>query len=991
MRLRKSLGPAAIETAAGGYRLALDRRRPRHPALRGAGRAGAGAGRDGRARAGGLHARARAGAVAGRTVRGSRRLGAGPQRGRPPRGAAPQRRGGPARGPARRRRAPRGRRRRRGAGRARSRCGSGAGPSWRWPSTAAAARPTRCGRCSGRGARWSTSSASTPAPSWSRWRPRSCARTPTWRRRRSRRRSREQCPYKGLAPYDVGDARPLLRPRRRGRRLPGAAAASPLLVVAGPSGCGKSSLVRRGRGSGAAARGASGGRVRARCGSRRGLDERASHRRPATPVVVVDQFEELFTLDDDADVARPSAPPGRRTPPSGRRWWSRCAPTTSPASPPTRLRPLAEQGLHLVSPLAGDALREAIEGPRRTGRAPPRTRPGRPAGARHRGRARRAAAAVARAGRDVAAPRRRVLTVEGYRATGGIRGAVARSADRLYESLPPDQRGTAALGPAAPGRARRSTASRSAAGSPAGTLGGDPARERIVGLLVRARLVTAEEDTVELAHEALARAWPRLQSWLDEDAAGQRILRHLAAAADGWESLGRPDSELYRGARLEAALEWRDAAQPDLTAVEAAFLDASVARAASERAALAQRGRHHARQNRRLRGLLVGAAVLLVVALRRRRSSRSQRPDSDAPRRAARRAPRSRRWSTGRWPCGRPTAPSPRCSPSRPTGARPTTLGPTRRCSARSPAAPGFLGYQLPPGRRTSSTARSSRAPPRAVVALDGRDLAARRPRRPASSTTASRPPTSLSPPRPTAVAAARQRRRPLRRPADRPPTVASRASIRERLRATDDRARASRSPCTTSPRGRRVLGPITPSVRPRRRRHQRRRLARRRRRRLRRRRRRLPHRRRRAARHRAPASPAPSPSRRSLRRRDTAAVAFGPDGTLYLGSLPGPIRVVDPATLQVVRTVDAPLLSSHLNLVVTPDGLLVGSGAQAHRRGRPATGADRWRQTSSTASLSRCRAVARRRAGGRAALLRRTPSGVIDERDLATGQRRPA
>ena len=36
---------------------------------------------------------------------------------------------------------------------------------------------------------------------------------------------------------------------------------------------------------------------------------------------------------------------------------------------------------------------------------------------------------------------------------------------------------------------------------------------------------------------------------------------------------------------------------------------------------------------------------------------------------------------------------------------------------------------------------------------------------------------------------------------------------------------------------------------------------------------------------------------------RDTAAVVFGPDGTIYLGSLQGPIRVVDPATVQVVRT----------------------------------------------------------------------------------------
>ena len=162
-----------------------------------------------------------------------------------------------------------------------------------------------------------------------------------------------------------------------------------------------------------------------------------------------------------------------------------------------------------------------------------------------------------------------MLTVEGYRATGEIRGAVARSADRLYESLPAEQRAklrslllrlVSSSADGEPVRSRVSTR----------TLGGDIERERVLGLLVRARLVTAEEDSVELAHEALARAWPRLRSWLDEDAAGQRILRHLSAAAEGWESLGRPATELYRGARLEATLEWQSAAFPDLTELERA-------------------------------------------------------------------------------------------------------------------------------------------------------------------------------------------------------------------------------------------------------------------------------------------------------------------------------------------------------------------------------------------------------------------------------------
>ena len=103
----------------------------------------------------------------------------------------------------------------------------------------------------------------------------------------------------------------------------------------------------------------------------------------------------------------------------------------------------------------------------------------------------------------------------------------------------------------------------------------DAAHEQLIELLVGARLVTSDDGVVELAHEALARAWPRLQGWLDEDVEGQRILRHLAGAADTWDAMGRPDSELYRGARLAQALEWRERATPDLTPTERAFLDAS--------------------------------------------------------------------------------------------------------------------------------------------------------------------------------------------------------------------------------------------------------------------------------------------------------------------------------------------------------------------------------------------------------------------------------
>ena len=61
----------------------------------------------------------------------------------------------------------------------------------------------------------------------------------------------------------------------------------------------------------------------------------------------------------------------------------------------------------------------------------------------------------------------------------------------------------------------------------------DDARQ-IVDRLVDARLLTTDEDSVQLSHEALAREWP-LKEWLADDVEGQRIMRHLASAAAAWD------------------------------------------------------------------------------------------------------------------------------------------------------------------------------------------------------------------------------------------------------------------------------------------------------------------------------------------------------------------------------------------------------------------------------------------------------------------------
>ena len=102
------------------------------------------------------------------------------------------------------------------------------------------------------------------------------------------------------------------------------------------------------------------------------------------------------------------------------------------------------------------------------------------------------------------------------------------------------------------------------------------------------RLLSVDGDRLEVAHEALLTAWPRLTRWLEDDAAGRAVRRHLAPAAREWEAAGRPDDELYRGARLAAALDWAADADAELTPVEQEFLDGfpgMAARRADRRAA----------------------------------------------------------------------------------------------------------------------------------------------------------------------------------------------------------------------------------------------------------------------------------------------------------------------------------------------------------------------------------------------------------------------
>ena len=221
----------------------------------------------------------------------------------------------------------------------------------------------------------------------------------------------------------------------------------------------------------------------------------------------------------------------------------------------------------------------------------------------------------------------RTLTIAGYQASGGVAGAIARSADAVYDKLDPLEQRIARgvflrlteLGEGTEDTRRRATLDELGGHDPAETA----RTETVLATLAAARLVTVAEETVEVAHEALIREWPRLRAWLDEDRDGLRVMRHLTYAARDWVERGRDDTELYRGHRLATALEWRAAGHhDDLNALEHEFLDAG-------QRELAERARAQARATRRLRALLAGTGVALIIALIAGLVAVSQRNDAN--------------------------------------------------------------------------------------------------------------------------------------------------------------------------------------------------------------------------------------------------------------------------------------------------------------------------------------------------------------------------
>lgn len=500
-------------------------------------------------------------------------------------------------------------------------------------------------------------------------------------------------PFKGLEPFHVSDAHLFFGRETLVARLVEHLRRDNLLIVVGASGCGKSSLVRAGlvpalTGGGltpdcekvagstdgpacciltptshplralaialstaesvlpsaalADDMAADGRSLSLHLARRRG--ESAGAGAPQQALLVVDQFEEVFTLCRDeaertAFIKNLMCATGDGELRDGplmlvialrADFYGQCAGYPS-------LRRALETSQHYIGGMSTAELRRCIEGPLEVGGW--QVEPGlvdllvRDAGSEP-----GALPLLSHALLETWRARTgRLLTLAGYEATGGVHGAIARTADAIYDRFSDDEKAAARrifLRLVALGDGMQATRRRVARDQLAPDAESRPLVESVLHWLAAARLITLGQDQVELAHEALIREWPQLRGWLAEDRESLQLHRRLTEAAGGWEASGREAADLYRGARLVQATEWACHHSSELSPAEQAFLAASqdetdralteveaqrhreleTARqlAETERARAAEQQRSNARLRRR--SLLLAGALVVALA-----------------------------------------------------------------------------------------------------------------------------------------------------------------------------------------------------------------------------------------------------------------------------------------------------------------------------------------------------------------------------------------
>jgi WD40 repeat protein len=465
------------------------------------------------------------------------------------------------------------------------------------------------------------------------------------------------CPYKGLAAYQPEDAHRFFGREALIDELVRRIRIQKALVVAGPSGSGKSSLVRAGLipalNAGALlgsekwrftlftpghdplaelhfqmSRTLPGGKspvalddLLARPTMARHLGRSNGSEQPL--VICIDQFEELFTLAPVAQRSKFIAALSAMTDPADSQvriviairadFYVACA----------QIPWLAERitvNQVLVGPMTDSELRRAITEPaRRAGLYLERNL---------------VDAVLAEAGHEAGSlplvahvlvetwMRRQgnTLTLEGFREAGGVAGAISQTADATFEhrfsSAEKEATKRLFLRLVNPGEGTPDT--RRALDRAEVENDQPDIMRRVVECLTEARLLTVDDATVQIAHEALLHSWPRLHSWIEDYRDDLRTRQRISHAAAEWNDEQRDPDLLYRGTPLLSALEWAAQNPGQLGVLDRAFLDASEEAKAKAEAIAAEKERR-ARKLRRLAVaglsfLAAGATAASIVA-----------------------------------------------------------------------------------------------------------------------------------------------------------------------------------------------------------------------------------------------------------------------------------------------------------------------------------------------------------------------------------------
>lgn len=237
------------------------------------------------------------------------------------------------------------------------------------------------------------------------------------------------------------------------------------------------------------------------------------------------------------------------------------------------------------------------------------------------------------------------LTLHAFEAAGGLEGALARTAEEFYQELEAGRQKLArqvfvrltALGDGTEDTRRPARLQElvGLAGPGEGSGDGGGEARAVLDLAADARLLTVDRERVELAHEALIRCWPRLHGWLTEDREATRTARRLTDAAQTWEALGREAGALYRGTRLALAAGLD---RTTMSVPEREFLDAGLAARAAEHAAVRRRARFRRLGLGLLSLLLVLTTTTAALAIRAQQAADQQRDVAGSQRVAERAA-----------------------------------------------------------------------------------------------------------------------------------------------------------------------------------------------------------------------------------------------------------------------------------------------------------------------------------------------------------------